>query len=256
MAELTGFNKLLREPITAETSKVVTIDLQLKVGDTKVEITVTGEAPLVQESNATIQYSINQKALDELPIANQSALQVLSLVPGVLGDAGGEQAAVTTGYTTPGGGVSVGGGRMGSTNYLADGVSNNSLFPGRISLSFSTDAIAEVDVKVNNYSAEYGRVGGGIITMTTRSGSNQFHGTLFSFTQNDILNAAPFLNSAVFAAFFYDHRQRGASAGLPSDAEPVHVQHGVSQGISDPRTDPIGFPSRTLRRAQSRLFRH
>jgi hypothetical protein len=120
---------------------------------------------------------------------------VLVLVPGVQGEPGTEQAAVTTSYVTPGGGISIGGGRMGSTNYLADGVSNNSLFLGRISLSFSTDAIAEVDVKVNNYSAEYGRVAGGIVTMTTKSGTNGLHGTIFSFTQNDILNAAPYNNS-------------------------------------------------------------
>jgi hypothetical protein len=54
-----------------------------------VEIDVTGEAPLVPQANATVQYSINQKALDELPISNQSALEVLALVPGVLGDPGG-----------------------------------------------------------------------------------------------------------------------------------------------------------------------
>ncbi len=194
-ADLTGFNRLNREPITVETSKVVNVDLQLTVGDAKVEVTVTGEAPLVQQANATVQYGINTKALDELPIANQSALQVLALLPGVLGEPGTEQAAVTTSFVTPGGGMSIGGGRMGSTNYLADGVSNNSLFLGRISLSFSSDAVAEVDVKVNNYSAEYGRVGGGIVTMTTRSGTNGLHGTLFSFTQNDILNAAPFNNT-------------------------------------------------------------
>ena len=194
-AELPGFNKLLREPIAVETAKVAEIDLQLAVGDTKVEVTVTAEAPLIQQANATVQYGINTKALDELPIANQSALQVLSLVPGALGDPGVEQAAVTTSFVTPGGGMSIGGGRMGSTNYLADGVSNNSLFLGRISLSFSSDAVSEVDVKVNNYSAEYGRVSGGIVTMTTKSGTNGLHGTLFSFTQNDILNAAPFNNS-------------------------------------------------------------
>ena len=83
-----GFNRLIREPITVETAKRSAVDLQLTVGDTKVEVTVTGEAPLVQEANATVQYSINTKALDELPIANQSALQVLALVPGALGDPG------------------------------------------------------------------------------------------------------------------------------------------------------------------------
>ena len=194
-AELAGFNRLNRDGIIVETSKTTTIDIQLSIGDTKTEVSVTAEAPLVQQANATVQYGINQKMMDELPLANQSALQVLNLIPGVLGDAGGEQASVTTGYVTPGGGMSVGGGRMGSTNYQADGVSNNSLFFGRISLSFSSDAVAEVDVKVNNYSAEYGRVGGGVVTMTTKSGNNKLHGTLFSFSQNDVLNAAPYSNT-------------------------------------------------------------
>ncbi len=195
--ELQGFKKLNREPITVETSGDMTVDLQLSVGDSKTEITIMADAPLVQTSNATVQYGVNRKELDELPLPNQSALQVLTLVPGVLGSGGGEQVSTSTGYVTPGGGISVGGGRMGATAYQADGVNNNSLFFGRISLSFSSDAIAEVAVKVNNYSAEYGRVGGGIVTMSTRSGSNQIHGTVFSFSQNDILNASPYDNSFV-----------------------------------------------------------
>jgi hypothetical protein len=194
-AELAGFNKLMREPITVETSKTVRLDLELAVGDTAVEVTVRADVPLVNEANSTVQYTINQKQIDELPLANQSALQVMSLLPGVVGDPGGETVAVTTGYVTPGGGLSVSGGRMGSTLYQADGVSNNSMFFGRISLSFSSDAIAEVAVQQNAYSAEYGRVGGGIVSMTTKSGTNQLHGTVFSFSQNDILNAAPYRNT-------------------------------------------------------------
>jgi len=77
---------------------------------------------------------------------------------------------VYTGYVTPGAGVSVSGGRMGSTQYQADGVSNNSIFFGRISVSFSSDAVQEVSVLVNSYSAEYGKVGGGIVNMTRTLG--------------------------------------------------------------------------------------
>ncbi len=119
----------------------------------------------------------------------------MSLLPGVVGEPGSETVAVTTGYSTPGGGLSVSGGRMGSTMYQADGVSNNSMFFGRISLSFSSDALSEVTVQQNAYSAEYGRVGGGIVSMTTKSGTNKLHGTVFSFTQNDIFNAAPYRNT-------------------------------------------------------------
>ncbi|HEU0119638.1 MAG TPA: TonB-dependent receptor [Bryobacteraceae bacterium] len=195
VAEISGFNKLIREPIQVVTSTTTNLDLEMTVGNTTVEVTVKTEAPLVQEANSTIAYSVNLKQIDELPLANQSALQVMSLLPGVVGEPGSEQASVTTGYVTPGGGLSVSGGRMGSTQYMADGVSNTSQFLGRISQSFSSDAIAEVSVQQNSYSAEYGRVGGGVVNMTTRSGTNQLHGTLFSFSQNDILNAAPYRNT-------------------------------------------------------------
>ncbi|MBI2687731.1 MAG: TonB-dependent receptor [Acidobacteria bacterium] len=194
-AEAAGFNKLVRGPIRVVTSTTVNLDLEMPVGNTTVEVTVTAEAPLVQEATSTIAYSVNQKQIDELPLANQSALQVMSLLPGIVGEPGSEAAAVTTGYVTPGGGLSVSGGRMGSTQYMADGVSNTSQFLGRISQSFSSDAIAEVSVQQNSYSAEYGRVGGGVVNMTTKSGTNQLHGTLFSFSQNDILNAAPYRNT-------------------------------------------------------------
>ena len=64
--EMAGFNKLIREPIQVETSKTVTLDLELSIGNTTVEITVKAEAALVQESNSTIAYTVNQKQLDEL----------------------------------------------------------------------------------------------------------------------------------------------------------------------------------------------
>lgn len=191
-AEIPGFKKLVREPITVTALQGSALDLEMIVGDTAAEVTVTGEAPLVQQANGTVQYSVNHKAIDELPFSDQNVLSVLSTVPGVVGEPGSEQPSVYTGYVTPGAGVSVSGGRPGSTQYQADGVSNNSTFFNRISVSFSADAVQEVSVLVNNYSAEYGKVSGGIVNMSTKSGTNQLHGTIFSFSQNDILNAAPY----------------------------------------------------------------
>lgn len=194
-AEMSGFKKLSRDGIRVETSGSVSLNLEMEVGSTATEITVTVDTPLVQQASSTVQYTINQKQLAELPLTDSSALNVLSLLPGVVGDPGSEQASVTTGLVTPGGGMSVSGGRMGSTNYQADGVSNNSMYMGRISLSFSSDSLAEVSVQQNAFSAEYGRVGGGIVNMTTKSGTNQVHGTLFSNSRNDAFDAAPYRNT-------------------------------------------------------------
>jgi len=191
--EKSGFKKLIREPITVEGSATVALDFNLTVGSTATEVLVNADAPLVQQASSTIQYGVDLKQIDELPLANQSALQILNLLPGVQGQARTEQAAITTGFTTPGGGLSISGSAMGTVQFQADGVNNTSLYYGRIGLSFSTDAVAEVTVAQNSYSAEYRAAGGAIVNMTTRSGTNQFHGTVFSFTQNDILNASPWL---------------------------------------------------------------
>jgi hypothetical protein len=193
--EAAGFLPLVRDHVVVETSRVVTLDLILSLEAASSQVTVRTDAPLVQDSNAAIQYGVNQKAVDELPLPAQSVIGVLEMIPGVVGDAGTEQAAITTGYTIPGTAISIAGSRMGSTQYKADGINNNSAFLGRISLSFSSDAIQEVSVQQNSYSAEYGRAGGGVVNMTTRSGGNQLRGTLFSFIQNDAFNAAPYSNT-------------------------------------------------------------
>src|ERR1019366_7273557 len=194
-AETHGFKKSVRGPVTVETSRVSTVDFQLEIGDVASEISVTADAPLVEDSNSTVQYGIEQKVLDQLPLPNQAALGVLMTIPGVTGDPSTDQGAYHTGLITPGTGVSVSGGRPGATQYQADGMSNTAIFQGRIALSFSSDSLQEVTVQVNSYNAEYGRVGGGIVNMVTKSGANQLHGTLFSFTQNDALNAAPYANT-------------------------------------------------------------
>lgn len=194
-AEVPGFKRLVREPITVAAQNASAADLEMTVGDTSAQVTVKAEAPLIHHANATVQYTVNSKAIDELPFSGQNVLSVLSTVPGVVGEPGSEQPGVYISQVTPGAGVSVSGGRFGSTQYQADGVSNNGSFFNRISVSFSADAVQEVSVLVNNYSAEYGKVAGGIVNMITKSGSNKLHGTLFSFSQNDILDAAPYSNA-------------------------------------------------------------
>ena len=191
--EKAGFDKTVREPITVEAGRTSELDFNMTVGSTATQITINADVPIIQTTTSTVQYGFDLKQIDELPVPNQSALQILSLLPGVEGGTGGEQASVSTGYTTPGGGLSVSGGTQGTSTFQADGVSNTSLFFGRISLPLSTDAIGEMQIVMNSYSAEYRNGGGAVVSMITKSGTNQYHGTVFSFDQNDDLNAAPWL---------------------------------------------------------------
>ncbi|HXB69791.1 MAG TPA: carboxypeptidase regulatory-like domain-containing protein [Candidatus Acidoferrales bacterium] len=194
-AERAGFKKLVREPIRVESSGTAAVDLTLELGSTSSEVTVTAEAQILQETSPTIQYGVDLKQISEQPLANSSALSILALLPGVLGSPGVEQAAITTGVTAPGAGLSISGSPMGTVQFQADGVNNTSLYFGRIGLAFSTEAVSEVAVLQNSYSAEYRAAGGAIVSMTTRSGTNALHGTIFSYIQNDILNAAPWQNA-------------------------------------------------------------
>ncbi|MCX6632351.1 MAG: carboxypeptidase regulatory-like domain-containing protein [Candidatus Solibacter sp.] len=194
VAAAAGFSSATQQ-VAVETSRTVTLDITLSVGDTKTQVTVTAEAGLIQESNAAVQYNINPRQIEELPIPNSSVLRAIEMIPGVVGEVGTEQSAPTMGYTMPGTSLSVGGGRMGDTQYKADGVDNTSMYFGRISQSFSADAIQEVQIQQNSFSAEYGRVGAGVINMTTKSGTNSLHGVLMSSIQNDALNASPYTST-------------------------------------------------------------
>ena len=131
--------------------------------------------PVIQTGTSTIQYGLDLKQIDELPVTNQSAIQILALLPGVQGSIRrGAGRAITTGCTTPGAGLSVSGGAQGTVQFQADGVSNTSLYYGRIALPLSTDAIAEMTVVQNSYSAEYRSGGSAVVSMTTKSGTNQY----------------------------------------------------------------------------------
>jgi hypothetical protein len=191
--EKAGFKRLDREPITVLSGGTSELDFDMEVGSTSSQVTINADVPIIQTGTSTIQYGLDLKQIDELPVPNQSAIQILNLIPGVAGAAGGEQAAVTTGLTTPGAGLSISGGQMGTVQFQADGVSNTSLYYGRISLPLSTDAISEMQVVQNSYSAEYRNGGGAVVSMISKSGTNDYHGTAFSFSQNDDLNAAPWL---------------------------------------------------------------
>src|SRR5205823_2001855 len=92
--EKAGFQKLNREPIRVDSSTTVQLDLNLTVGNAATEINVTEEAPIIQQATSTVQYAVDLNQIDELPLANQSALSLLALLPGVQGDPGTEQAAI------------------------------------------------------------------------------------------------------------------------------------------------------------------
>ncbi|PWU09115.1 MAG: hypothetical protein C5B51_06735 [Terriglobia bacterium] len=189
--EAAGFDKLARGPITIEVGQVVPVNFVLQVGQASQTVNVVEEAPLTESQSSNIGQVVNRQMLSALPLPNRAASSLASLAPGVVMiDTG---AGTAENYPI----FSVAGGRARNQNFMLDGgnVSNAvGLTRPQQLTSLPVDAMQEFKVIANTYSAEYGHSTGGIVAMSTRSGTNAYHGSLFESLQNDALNARNFFS--------------------------------------------------------------
>jgi hypothetical protein len=182
-AQRQGFKTQIVDKILVPVAQVVTVDLTLQVGNQSEKVEVTSLTPLLTPSTAEVGSSVSPQEFETLPIevgdgGRQLQTFIFTSLPGTVGD------------TFSG---SINGGQLFSHEILIDGVTI-----GRYDLSggsldeFSpgTDSIAEFKVQTSNYSAEYGETGGGIANFSYKSGTNDFHGTLFEYNKNPVFNAA------------------------------------------------------------------
>lgn len=197
-AEQQGFQTFIRTGIELTVGREAVVNFTLKVGAVTEEVVVTAEAALVNTTNSTIAGLVNQKTMRELPLNARSFVQLTTLEPGVQEFKGvGDPQS-----TFPGSGrgirIAMNGARPEFNNYLIDGTDvgdayNNS--PGSAAgLFLGVETLREFQVLTSAYSAEFGRVGGGIVNAVSRSGGNDFHGTLFEFHRNDELDARNFFD--------------------------------------------------------------
>jgi hypothetical protein len=195
----TGFSTLVRKAITVTVGQELVLNLTLQVGNTSQQIEVNAEAPTVDLANATIGGVIIGTKVEELPLNGRSWSDLAILAPGVH-TVGNQPAISSTDRTKRGMGLelSISGGRPQQNNYLLDGVNiNNYTNAGPGSLlggNLGTDAVGEFTVLTTNYSAEYGRTSGGVISAITKSGTNQIHGSAYEFLRNKSLDAANYID--------------------------------------------------------------
>jgi hypothetical protein len=187
--EAEGFDRVSRGPVTLPVGQTIAIDFTLQVGARNETVQVTEAAPLVQSQSSTVTQVVSRQMLEGLPLPNRAASSLAALAPGVVmvdpGTGTAENYPVFT----------VAGGRTRNQTFILDGgnVSNAvGLTRNQQLTSLPVDAMQEFQVAANNYSAEYGHSTGGMIIMSTRSGTNQFHGSLFESLQNDVFNARNF----------------------------------------------------------------
>ncbi len=207
-ATASGFAQSEIKDLTVNVGGKTPLDINLSVGGTSGTVTVSSEAPTVETTLTSVSTTINSRAIENLPVNGRNYLDFATLTPGVIRDQNRE------------GDLSVGGQKGTLNNLQVDGADNNNTFFGqsfgrtgvRPPYQFSEESVQEFQVNQNGFSAEFGRAGGAVINVVTKSGTNDFHGGSFEYFRDESLNAnTPQLKASQF--------QRG----LPNKRPPLQI---------------------------------
>jgi outer membrane receptor protein involved in Fe transport len=180
VVERDGFAKAVTEIQSLDINQSLRWDIALKVGSVSEQVKVTAEAALVETVNPTLGGTVSGEPVQNLPLNGRNALDLALTQPGVI-------PVIETTFTA--GSFTVAGGRPDAVTFLLDGGINNAVIDNNVNFNPNPDTIAEFRVLQNSYTAEYGRNGGGIISVVTKSGTNQLHGSVFDYLRNDAFNA-------------------------------------------------------------------
>jgi outer membrane receptor protein involved in Fe transport len=191
--EATGFGKTNSKPFVVEAGQIARVDVELLVATHDTEITVTEVVPILQRDSSSVETTIPGATIQQLPLNGRNVAQLAVLSPGV-------QTHSPDTFNSPkqssdSGRPYVNGQREQSNNYMLDGIDQNEAVDNLIAYYPSPDALAEMRIETNNYSAEFGNVAGGVITAITKSGDNVFHGSAFEFARNDKFDANSWANN-------------------------------------------------------------
>lgn len=177
-----GFKTPTLDQIKVDVQQIRAVDVTLDVGPTSEAVTVVGSAATVETTSSTISQTIENKRLVDLPLNGRNPFSLATLVPGVI--------------PAPGSSPFISGGRNATSEVTIDGVSNvnaeNNVSILDLNYTPSVDAVQEFNVQTNSVSAEFGRLGGGVINLVTKSGTNTYRGTAWGFMRNSTLDSTNF----------------------------------------------------------------
>lgn len=185
--EAPGFKTFVQPDVTLELNQRARIDAAMEVGEVAERVEVTGEAPLLQTETTQVGTVVTSTTIVNAPLISRNFVQLTLLAAGVT--ATDPSSFINDRRTTGGGRPYVNGNRKEANNFLLDGVDNNQTSENMTSYQPNIDAIQEFKMITNNASAEFGNFQGGIVNVTIKSGTNEFHGSVFEFLRNDKLNA-------------------------------------------------------------------
>lgn len=182
-----GFKPVVRPDVVLNVEQVARLDFSLETGAVSDTVTITSDAPVMNTETSSVGQVVDNKTVVTLPLNGRNYSQLAVLAPGATPNPGSRTED----------GFSLNGNRLFQNSFQVDGADNNNYIFGvdtntTQALRPSVDAIQEFKVETANYSAEYGRAAGGVISVAIKSGTNAFHGSVFEFLRNDKLDARNF----------------------------------------------------------------
>ena len=184
--ELAGFRRAALSEITLQVDQNVQINVVLEVGQVTETVEITAQAPLIDSQSAALGAVVDTQKILALPLNGRNFLQLARLVPGVTTGAEGGDAGPD--------GFSANGLRADQNAFQIDGTSNSDPVRNGITFKPSIDSLQEFKIQTNNYSAEFGKGAGAQVNVVTKSGTREFHGGLWEFNRNNVLQARNFFD--------------------------------------------------------------
>ncbi|MBI4877129.1 MAG: TonB-dependent receptor [Acidobacteria bacterium] len=181
--EKEGFQRFVQSGITLAVNDNATLDVVLSVGSLSESVTVTGAAPLLETQTGTIRGLVDQQRIVDLPLNGRQITQLMAIQAGVIQRSSG---------TSEGDAFVVNGSRQSGVYFLMDGGMNTDSYRNYGGVFPNPDAVQEFSVQKSNFSAEYANATGAVVSVATKSGTNEFHGSAFEFVRNGVFNARNF----------------------------------------------------------------
>ena len=215
-ASASGFSAVSQPPVTLEVGQTATFDFQLKVGATSSSVTVNAIAPALETSTSELGTVVAPKEMNDLPLNGRNFTELLTILPGTVnlntdqnsGGGGGWNGASIGQFSFP----AVNGARNRSNMFILDGANDLNTLSGTYNYAPIVDAIEEFKSQGHNDLAEYGGAAGAAVSVVTKSGTNQFHGALWEYLRNEVMDSRGYFEAARAPL---RQNQFGVSAGGP-----------------------------------------
>src|ERR1700728_1534822 len=211
--ERTGFKHVDRENVIIQVQQTTRVDIRLNVGAASETVTVTADVPLLQAETSSLGEVVEERNADELPLNGRNVFSLVEVAPSVVMQ--GQAGATATGQNPfSWGNFQIGGAFANQSAEYLDGQPLNIGYINLPILIPTQDSVGEFKVQTNNISPEWGKVAGGVLNLSTKSGTNTYHGEVYEYIRNKVLNANDwFSNNAGIARPPFTQNQFGGNVG-------------------------------------------